>query len=75
MEGDESALECHGDQSDLGCGFVDLCPIWNQKGGSSYVSKTRIQLYDSAEEFDQHGQAVESSVAKEEVCVISVVEF
>mmetsp|Transcript_8501 Transcript_8501/g.19026 ORF Transcript_8501/g.19026 Transcript_8501/m.19026 type:complete len:1924 (+) Transcript_8501:286-6057(+) len=62
------------DQSEVGCGFVDLCPIWEQvmhnqgskQAGSSMESKTKIHLFDSAEEFDQHGQAVESFATREE---------
>ena len=34
---------------------------------SSIDSKTKIYLFDSAEEFDQHGQAVESFAPREEV--------
>jgi hypothetical protein len=47
-------------QNDLGCGFVDLCPVWqrvNEGRKSSYITaKTRIYTFDSAEEFDQHGE-------------------
>ena len=54
------------EQLEVGCGFADLCPIWqqmNQGGGNSSAIelRTKIHMFDSAEEFDQHGQAVESS--------------
>lgn len=67
-------MESHLGQLEMGCGFVDLCPIWEKQELSSHVdgscsidSKTKIYLFDSAEEFDQHGEAVESSAPREEV--------
>ena len=60
--------------AEVGCGFADLCPIWVQildqgskKGSSSADFETKIYLFDSAEEFDQHGLAVESSAPRGEV--------
>ncbi len=53
--------------SDLGCGFVDLSPMWNMKRCANVESKTKIYLFDSAEEFDQHGEAVEGSAQGEKV--------
>ena len=70
---DPDEIESHHDQVEVGCGFVDLCPIWKEQesskvGVSSSVnSKTKIYLFDSAEEFDQHGQAVEFSPPREDV--------
>lgn len=47
-------------QNDVGCGFVDLCDIWKQSLGgradSCITRKARIYTFDSAEEFDQHGE-------------------
>ena len=71
--GDPDEHESHHDQSEMGCGFVDLCPIWKKQmmnqelKDSSIDSKTKIYLFDSAEEFDQHGQAVESFAPREDV--------
>ena len=50
----------------MGCGFADLCPIWQQmnqaQGQSSGIElRTKIHLFDTAQEFDQHGDVVESS--------------
>ena len=47
------------DPSDLGCGFVDLCPLWSMTQCANVESKTKIYFFDSAEEFDQHGTNVE----------------
>ena len=60
------------DQTDVGCGFVGLCPVWKMvgeesNGSFSIESKTNIYLFDSAGEFDQHGEAVESSSSRQEV--------
>ena len=55
--------------SDVGCAFVDLCPIWEQQIQGSVVpveSKTKVYLFDSAEEFDQHGQANDLSSRRNE---------
>lgn len=53
--------------SDLGCGFVDLCPMWNMKQCANVESKTKVYLFDSAEEFDQHGETMETSAQEEKV--------
>jgi hypothetical protein len=53
--------------SDLGCGFVDLCPMWNMIRCVNVESKTKVHLFDSAVEFDQHGETVETSAQGEEV--------
>lgn len=55
------------DPSDLGCGFVDLCPMWNMKCCANVELRTKIYQFDSAEEFDQHGETVEKSAQGEEV--------
>jgi phosphatidylinositol 3-kinase len=47
-------------QNDVGCAFVDLSPIYRRvhEGyeGAYINAKSRIYTYDSAEEFDQHGE-------------------
>lgn len=63
----------HHDQLDLGCGFVDLCSVWGQggqvlSGSSSIETRTQLFLYNSSEEFDQHGQALESESRDEVSC-------
>lgn len=63
---DGSVEELH-DPSDLGCGFVDLCPMWNMKHCANVESKAKIYPFDSAEEFDQHGETVEPSAHGKEV--------
>jgi len=70
---DPDETESHHDQLEMGCGFVDLCPIWKKQDSSSergsscsIESKTKVYLFDSPEEFDQHGQAVELSAPREE---------
>ena len=49
--------EEHRDTSDVGCSFVDLCPIWEQSHiqGLAVELKTNVYLFHSSEEFDQHG--------------------
>ncbi len=59
-------VEAH-DQSEVGCGFVDLCPIWKLDDGMVFESRTKINMFDSAEEFDQHGETIEASAPSEEV--------
>eukprot|EP00584_Thalassiosira_punctigera_P004862 CAMPEP_0172528256 /NCGR_PEP_ID=MMETSP1067-20121228/2704_1 /TAXON_ID=265564 ORGANISM="Thalassiosira punctigera, Strain Tpunct2005C2" /NCGR_SAMPLE_ID=MMETSP1067 /ASSEMBLY_ACC=CAM_ASM_000444 /LENGTH=1254 /DNA_ID=CAMNT_0013312137 /DNA_START=70 /DNA_END=3834 /DNA_ORIENTATION=- len=58
------------DQMEMGCAFVDLCPMWEKQEKlddfASVDCKSKIYLFDSAEEFDQHGQAIESSAPREE---------
>ena len=62
--------EAH-DISDVGCGFVDLCPFWKQmNNGLAVEGRTKINLFDLAEEFDQHGEAVDLSAPSEEVRLI-----
>lgn len=58
------------DHYDLGCGFVDLCPVWNSNDGVVFEARTKINLFDSAEEFDQHGETIEASAPSEEVSLI-----
>lgn len=70
---DPDKLESLHDRSETGCGFVDLCPMWKEQAtnqeaiGSSVDVTTKLYLFNSAEEFDQHGDAVESSAPTEEV--------
>ena len=49
--------ESRGGTSDLGCSIVDLCPIWEQSHiqGLAVELKANVYLFDSSEEFDQHG--------------------
>ena len=58
-------------QNDLGCGFVDLCPVWKQtqaRGqGLCINAKARIYMFDSAEEFDQHGEVDHDTVGNVEL--------
>lgn len=56
--------ELHG-PSDLGCGFVDLCPLWSMTQCANVESKTKIYLFDAAEEFDQHGTNVEEEPSEQ----------
>ena len=58
--------EAH-DQSDVGCGFVDMCPMWKRNDGMAFESRAKIYFFDSAEEFDQHGETIEASDPSEEV--------
>lgn len=58
-------------ETEMGCGFVDLCPIWKQlhqsrQHSSSVNAATKIYLYDNVKEFDQHGDLDDSSNAKRE---------
>ncbi|KAL9185720.1 hypothetical protein ACHAXT_003497 [Thalassiosira profunda] len=59
LAGNPDEVDCRNDQTDLGCGFVDLCPLWKQaeeRTANSSISTTKkIALFDSVEEFDQHG--------------------
>ena len=47
-------------QNDVGCAFVDLSPIYrrvHEVYEGAYINvKSRIYTFDSAEEFDQHGE-------------------
>lgn len=61
------------DHSELGCGFVDLCPVWKRSDGVVFEARTKINLFDSAEEFDQHGETIEASARSEEVRLIQLV--
>ncbi|KAL3780653.1 hypothetical protein HJC23_000123 [Cyclotella cryptica] len=58
-------------QSDMGCGFIDLCSIWTQLNegrlASSVSLNARVYLFETAEEFDQHGDAEENDMAEETV--------
>lgn len=55
----------------MGCGFVDLSPLWNQinQGNTSFslsvTSSTRVYLFDNAKEFDQHGDVEGDFTANE----------
>jgi hypothetical protein len=60
-------VEESNDLSDLGCGFVDLCPMWNMKCCENVELKTKIYHFDSAEEFDQHGETADKSAQGDEV--------
>ena len=58
--------------TEIGCGFVDLCPIWEQiseeiESLPAFDSETKIFLFENAEEFDQHGELDKKTMAKEDV--------
>ena len=63
------------DPSDLGCGFVDLCPMWNMKCCANVELRTKIYQFDSAEEFDQHGETGEKSAQGDEVRYVASLLF
>ena len=63
------------DQYELGYGFVDLCPIWKRSDGAAFEARTKVSLFDSVEEFDQHGETIEASSSSEEVRLIQLVLF
>lgn len=54
----------------MGCGFVDLCPIWKRDDGVAFEARTKVNCFDIAEEFDQHGETIEASASSEEVRMI-----
>jgi hypothetical protein len=41
--------------------------MWNMKQCANVESKTKVYLFDSAEEFDQHGETMETSAQEEKV--------
>ena len=47
-------------QNDLGCGFVDLCPVWEEAHARGDVvcinADVHVYAFDSAASFDQHGE-------------------
>lgn len=56
------------DKHEMGCGFVSLSPMWSgKKTKDSAHVKAKIFMFDSAVEFDQHGQTVEPALSSKEV--------
>ena len=65
--------------SEMGCGFVDLCSIWNGPDEESDVrtvitKSAEIHSFENAVEFDQHGE-VDDSLASGEVSVCGMIFF